>query len=117
MEEFVLWYEQSYGVNPVALFFSLLFTTVGMFTYVLWTTRQKPRKEVICMPNNLVLSLKKDERLFIGEGDTSCVLLLRSIGENVVKIRLTADKDLVPIRREKVQARIEAQKSETSLPS
>ena len=114
MEEFLRWYEQSYGVNPVALFFSLLFTTAGMFTYVWWTTRRKPRKEVIL--NNLVLSLKKDEKIFIGEGDTSCVLLLRSIGENVVKIRLTADKDLVPIRREKVQARIEAQ-SETSLPS
>ena len=65
MEEVVRYWEQSYGINPVALLFSIVITTVGMFAYVWWTTRPATHKEV--RPEMLVLSFRAGDKVYIGE--------------------------------------------------
>ena len=100
MEEIVSYFEHRYGLNPVAVFFSVLITTVGMFIHVWWTTRPKPRKDI--NPVMLVLHGKpprgdqRGTRFFIGKGDSACVVEI--LGKN--KFGFIGDPELCPVVRD-----------------
>ena len=105
MEDFVSYFEHRYGLNPVAVFFSVLLTTVGMFIHVWWTTRPKPRKEESHM---LCLSFKQGARVQIdyheNDGPPMWVTVKKVTGGTVLLGFDAGDdgKTRFPVRREEV---------------
>ena len=96
MESFESWFVQHHGLEPVPVLLSMTVVALGMFVYV-WATKPTPiRRRRIEM---LVMQIPIGEPIFIGEGDTSVVLVVEKIGRSSVKLSFQADKDFVPIVR------------------
>ena len=61
----------------------------------------------------LVLSFRAGDKVYIGEGDSACVVTVIKLGPNSMKLGLEADRDLCPVKRAKV---VEREKEVESAP-